>query len=50
VIAAIIRDGQINLPRGNTKLAQGDDVLAITDSEGASQLAKLLAPAVYPVR
>ncbi len=48
VIAAIIRNGQINLPRGNTKLEQGDEVLAITDAEGANQLAKLLAPKIYP--
>jgi len=48
VIAAIIRNGQINLPRGNTKLEQGDEVLAITDAEGATQLAKLLAPKIYP--
>ncbi|MBI5839129.1 MAG: NAD-binding protein [Chloroflexi bacterium] len=48
VIAAIIRHGQINLPRGNTLLEQGDEVLAITDDLGAKQLAELLAPAVYP--
>ena len=50
VIAAIIRDGQINLPRGITHLEEGDEVLAITDLEGAAQLARLLAPAVYPTR
>ena len=50
VIAAIIRHGQINLPRGNTKLELGDEVLAITDADGAKQLAQLLAPPVYPVR
>jgi len=50
VIAAIIRDGHVTLPRGNTKLEQFDEVLAITDAEGAQQLAQLLAPAVYPVR
>ncbi len=50
VIAAIIRNGNVTLPRGNTKLEQFDEVLAITDAEGAQQLAQLLAPAVYPVR
>ena len=44
VIAAIIRNGQITLPRGNTNLEQFDEVLAITDTEGAKQLAVLLEP------
>jgi trk system potassium uptake protein TrkA len=44
VIAAIIRDGQITLPRGNTRLEQFDEVLAITDPEGAKRLAILLEP------
>ena len=50
VIAAIIRKGQVTLPRGNSKLEQFDEVLAITDDEGAKQLAQLLAPPVYPVK
>ncbi|MDP1715227.1 MAG: NAD-binding protein [Anaerolineales bacterium] len=44
VIAAIIRHGQITLPRGTTALEEGDEVLAVTDSEGANQLAILLEP------
>ena len=44
VIAAIIRHGQITLPRGTTMLEEGDEVLAVTDPEGAIQLAKLLEP------
>lgn len=44
VIAAIIRHGQITLPRGTTRLEEGDEVLAVTDPEGATQLAKLLEP------
>ncbi len=44
VIAAIIRNGQITLPRGTTRLEQFDEVLAITDAEGAKQLATLLEP------
>lgn len=44
VIAAIIRKGQITLPRGTSKLEEFDEVLAITDPEGAKQLAILLEP------
>jgi len=44
VIAAIIRNGKITLPRGNTAFQQGDEVLAVTDPDGARQLAELLAP------
>jgi trk system potassium uptake protein len=44
VIAAIIRNGQITLPRGNTRLEQFDEVLAITDPAGAQRLAVLLEP------
>jgi trk system potassium uptake protein TrkA len=44
VIAAIIRNGQITLPRGTTRLEEFDEVLAITDPEGAKQLATLLEP------
>ncbi len=41
VIAAIIRKGELVLPRGITALEVGDEVLAITDEEGTAQLAKL---------
>lgn len=44
VIAAIIRDGKVTVPRGNTTFLEGDEVLAVTNPEGASQLAELLAP------
>ena len=44
VIAAIIRHGQITLPRGGTTLEEGDEVLAVTDSDGALEVAKLLEP------
>ena len=44
VIAAIIRDGKVTLPRGNATFQQDDEVLAITDPDGAHQLAELLAP------
>lgn len=42
VIAAIIRQGQVIVPRGNTIVERGDEVLAVTDTEGAQQLAALL--------
>ncbi len=44
VIAAIIRKGQVTLPRGAASLEEFDEVLAITDEEGAKQLALLLEP------
>jgi len=44
VIAAIIRDGKITLPRGDTTFQKDDEVLAVTDPDGARQLAELLAP------
>ncbi|NWF63689.1 MAG: NAD-binding protein [Chloroflexi bacterium] len=44
VIAAIIRKGQVTLPRGGATLEEFDEVLAITDDEGAKKLAQLLEP------
>jgi trk system potassium uptake protein TrkA len=44
VIAAIIRDGKVTLPRGDTTFQKDDEVLAVTDPDGARQLAALLAP------
>ncbi|MFL7867266.1 MAG: TrkA family potassium uptake protein [Anaerolineales bacterium] len=44
VIAAIIRNGKITLPRGDTTFQKDDEVLAVTDPEAARQLAELLAP------
>ena len=44
VIATIIRHGEIILPRGTLALEEFDEVLAITDDEGAKQLAFLLEP------
>jgi trk system potassium uptake protein TrkA len=49
VIAAIIRRGQITLPRGTAAFEEGDEVLAVTNSEGAKQLEKLLEPPSRPV-
>ena len=43
VIAAIIRKGEVMTPRGLAWFEAGDEVLAVADSDGAHQLAKLLA-------
>lgn len=40
-IAAIIREGKITIPRGLTILQVDDEVLAVTNQEGAQQLARL---------
>lgn len=44
VIAAIIRQGKVIVPRGVTSIEVGDEVLAVTDRAGASQLAELFNP------
>jgi len=41
VIAAIIRKGEIVIPRGVTSFEEGDEVLAVVDPEGAVELARL---------
>jgi len=43
VIAAIIRHGDVLMPRGNFVFEEGDEVLAITDPEGAARLMELFA-------
>jgi trk/ktr system potassium uptake protein len=50
VIAAIIRGGKMNLPRGDSVFEEGDEVVAIASPEGAARLAELLAFPVYPTR
>jgi trk system potassium uptake protein TrkA len=50
IVAAIIRHGHITLPRGISTLEEGDEVLAVTDPEGARELAKLLEPPVRPAK
>jgi trk system potassium uptake protein TrkA len=44
VIAAIIRKGEVLVPSGKSTLEVGDEVLAVTDRQGAEQLAYLFAP------
>lgn len=43
IIAAILRQGDIVVPRGTTTLLAGDEVLAVTDRPGAQDLARLLS-------
>lgn len=50
VIAAIIRDGVMTLPRGDSTLQENDEIIAVASAEGAKKLAELLAHPVYPVR
>lgn len=45
VIAAIVRNGEVIVPRGVTTFQVDDDVLAVTDRRGAQELAERLAPA-----
>ena len=50
VIAAIIRDGVMTLPRGDSALQENDEIIAVASPEGARKLAELLADPVYPTR
>jgi trk system potassium uptake protein TrkA len=43
VIAAIIRDGVMTLPRGDSVLQEEDEIIAVASPEGAQKLAELLA-------
>lgn len=44
VIAAIIRKGEVMIPRGITTFEAEDEVLAVTDAAGAAALAELFSP------
>lgn len=50
VIAAIIRDGVMTLPRGDSTLQADDEIIAVASSEGVQKLSDLLAFPVYPTR
>jgi trk system potassium uptake protein TrkA len=50
VIAAIIRKGEMTLPRGDSTLQENDEIIAVASTEGARRLAEMLAFPVYPVR
>jgi trk system potassium uptake protein TrkA len=43
VIAAIIRQGKVIVPRGLTTIEVDDEVLAITNQEGLNQLKELFS-------
>ncbi len=49
VIAAIIRNGEVMIPRGVTVFEAGDEVLAITDAEAAARLEELFSPPIPKV-
>ncbi len=44
VIAAVIRKGEVMIPRGVTTIEVGDEILAVADQEGAKSLAELFGP------
>jgi trk system potassium uptake protein TrkA len=50
VIAAIIRDGVMTLPRGDSTLQENDEIIAVASPEGVKKLSELLAFPNYPVR
>src|SRR5512134_3970643 len=50
VIAAIIRDGVMTLPRGDSTLQENDEIVAVASPEGAKKLSDLLAFPEYPMR
>jgi trk system potassium uptake protein TrkA len=50
IIAAIIREGQVTLPRGTTMLQEWDEVLAITSPAAATRLDELLSASTHPER
>ena len=50
VIAAIIRDGVMALPRGDSVLQENDEIIAVASPEGVQKLSEMLAFPVYPER
>jgi len=50
VVAAIIRDGVMVLPRANSSFQENDEIIAVASAEGVQKLADLLAFPVYPDR
>jgi len=50
VIAAIIRDSTMILPRADSTLKENDEIVAVASPEGVTRLAELLAFPEYPVR
>lgn len=50
VVAAIIRDGKMTLPHGDSTLQENDEIIAVASPEGTQKLAELLAHPIYPTR
>jgi len=50
VISAIIRDGVMALPRGDSTLQEFDEIIAVASPEGAHMLSEWLASAIIPGR
>lgn len=50
VIAAIIRNGVMTLPRGDSVLQEMDEIVAVASPEGVQKLSELLAFPKYPMR
>jgi trk system potassium uptake protein TrkA len=50
VIAAIIRNNVMTLPRGDSTLQAEDEIIAVASPEGTQRLADLLSFPVYPTR
>jgi trk system potassium uptake protein TrkA len=48
VIAAIVRDEQVLMPRGTSVFQAGDEILAITNSEGAGKFKELFGSPTVP--
>ena len=45
VIAAIIRKGEVLIPRGGIEFLEGDEILAVVDKSSRQQLSELFMPA-----
>jgi trk system potassium uptake protein TrkA len=43
VIAAVIRKGEVMIPRGVTTIEEGDEILAVTNAQAARELAELFS-------
>ncbi|MBU0493260.1 MAG: hypothetical protein KKA73_14015 [Chloroflexi bacterium] len=50
VLTAVIREGQLIIPRGDTVLQASDEVLAVVHAEQLTQLGALLGPPAMSAR
>lgn len=44
IIAAVIREGSVDIPNGDAVFGEGDEIIAVTDLEGEQRLAELMTP------